>query len=89
MNTTKQLKRAEIKKVSEIVTKFARRGYYKYQDPRVGGCRVIYKSIVADITSESDLRAKLEQVIDSIANAGFVGWSVDVDNKAVRKNFVL
>jgi len=89
MNTTKQLKRTEIKKVSEIVTQFARRGYFKYQDPRAGGCRVIYKSIVADFVSESDMRAKLEQVIDSIANAGFVGWSVDMGNNAVRKNFVM
>lgn len=84
MNTT-QTKRAEIKKVTEIVKKFAVRGYYKYQDPRVGGCRVIYKGIMQDWLSDSDLHSKLEKVIDAIAKEGVVGWSVNVQNNGVQK----
>lgn len=82
---TKQTKRAEIKKVTEIVKKFAVRGYYKYQDPRVGGCRVIYKGIMQDWLSDSDLHSKLEKVIDAIAKEGVVGWSVNVQNNGVQK----
>lgn len=84
---TKQTKRAEIKKVTEIVKKFATRGYFKYQDQRVGGCRVIYKGIMQYWLSDSDLHSNLEKVIDAIAKEGVVGWSVNVQNNGVQKYY--
>ena len=86
---TKQTKRAEIKKVTEIVKKFAPRGYFKYQDQRVGGCRVIYKGIMREWLSDSDLHCKLDKVIDAIAKEGVVGWSVNVQNNGVQKLFTM